>query len=163
MANERIDYRTGERVAVRLVLVRHGHEWRGKAAEFPPGSVTRFYPAARPSFYIVRWGDGNIRVVGARSAHNGGALDWRLWTGRRTTAHGDEAHGALCEPNIADCYGEDGQPVSGPAWRPLARFAVELDEQDVRVAVVPTCPDPLGAQPSYNWNPGMVGLTWWKC
>src|SRR5438132_13597228 len=76
LGSERIDYHTGLQEATDARLSLDGREWEGTTTDFPSGSMTRFRPAASPSFFVVRQADDAWRVIADRSPYRGLRIKW---------------------------------------------------------------------------------------
>jgi len=128
-------------------------------ASFEPGSVTSYVlsggelePLLQPQLYwsgvqrgeivhVVRFPDGQFRVLAGVSSHRGQAV---LWLRDRTAEVGNFR--GLFDDNFT-VWTIDGVQVLGPAPRDLARYRWELDEDGVLVI------DLTGAE-EQAWNPG---------
>jgi cytochrome b6-f complex iron-sulfur subunit len=90
----------------------------GPAADFPPNSVTPFNEGR---FYLVRLADGGFLALYRRCTHLGCAVPWDPTTNQ-----------FVC-PCHASAFDDTGQVLNPPAPRPLDRFAISLQDGQVRV------------------------------
>ena len=90
----------------------------GPLDAFATGSVTAF-PAGR--FYLVRLADGGLLALSRQCTHLGCSVPW------------DEAKGRFVCPCHASSFDVKGEVLSAPAPRPLDRFAVIIENGEIKV------------------------------
>ena len=90
----------------------------GPVEAFPPGSVTPFNEGR---FYLLRLDDGGFLALYRRCTHLGCAVPWDPTTNQ-----------FVC-PCHASAFDQTGQVLNPPAPRPLDRFAVAIQDGQVRV------------------------------
>lgn len=90
----------------------------GKAADFPPGSVTHI---SNGRFYLARLADGGFLALYQRCTHLGCSVPW------------DQAQQQFVCPCHSSQFDMHGQVQNPPAPRPLDLFAVQIAGDLVQV------------------------------
>jgi cytochrome b6-f complex iron-sulfur subunit len=90
----------------------------GNVEDFPNGSVTPFNEGR---FYLVRLQDGGFLALYRKCTHLGCAVPW------------DQTKNAFVCPCHASEFDNAGDVLNAPAPRPLDRFAVLIENGEVKV------------------------------
>jgi nitrite reductase/ring-hydroxylating ferredoxin subunit len=131
-----------------VTLVRNADRWVGHTADFPRGSVAHVQPRESPGFFVVRETGGSFWALSDRSPHRGQPLEYR------DPLPGTSTHAAGPRPGFYDIeaganHTLDGEPIQGPAPRPMDPFPLAVDGDRVEVATHAVCPPDLFVQPEW--------------
>jgi cytochrome b6-f complex iron-sulfur subunit len=90
----------------------------GTVDEFAPGTITLFSEAR---FFLVRFEDGGLLALHDRCTHLACVVSW------------DEREHRFRCPCHGSAFKQDGSVINPPAPRALDRFAVSVDEGEIKV------------------------------